>query len=234
MAYHIGVKKYFRPQDNTTQAMLAALPIPTKVISTRITMVADNPRNGIAHKIADIITTEAVTLHWALDQVGIDHLMVLGSIVDNTSSWRYGTTSTGCCRVAFNTMAVSHAATDLRWDQHSKWQQQFGTAPTESEAVIYNMITELTAQHQRRLERVEAQLKQRSYERVNKLTAAAHRRAEQKVKEQMAAKIKIIERFRDTGTPTTSIANVIRDPVYRFTLGIANSQITPENTGTDK
>lgn len=234
MAYHIGVKKYFKPQDNTIAAMLAALPIATKVISTRITMVADNPRNGISHRLADIMTAEAVTLHWALDQVGIDHLMVLGSIVDNTSSWRYGSTSTGCCRVAFNTMAVSHAAVHLRWDQHSKWQKQFGTAPTESEAVIYNMITELNAQHQRRLERVEAQLKARSSKRVAQLTAAARERAEQKVKAQMAAKVKIIERFRDTGTPTTSIASVIKDPVYRFTLGIANSQITPENTGTDK
>lgn len=234
MAYHIGVKEYFRPQDNTIAAMLAALPIPTKVISERITMVADNPRNGIAHKIANIITPEAVTLHWALDQVGIDHLMVLGSIVDNTSSWRYGTTGTGCRRVAFNTLAVSHSATYMNWQNQEKWQKQFGTRPTESEAVIYNMITELTAQHERRLQRIQSKIDSRQRQRVWDLTAAATKRAEQKVKEQMAAKIKIIERFRDTGTTTASIANVIRDPVYRFTLGIANSQITPENTGTDK
>jgi hypothetical protein len=197
-------------------------------------MVADNPRNGLPYKIADIITAEAATLHWALDQVKIDHLMVLGSETESTSSWRYGHKSTGCCRVAYNTLAVSHAAVHMNWQDRSKWQQQFGNEPTESEAVIFNMITELTQQHQRRLARVEERLKQRSYKRITILTAAAQTRAQHKVRQQMAAKIKIIERFRDTGTPAATITSVIKDPVYRFTLGIANSQIAGEKTGTDK
>ena len=234
MAQHIQVKQYFRPADNSIQAMLSALPIPTKIISPRITMVADNPRVGIAHRIANIITPEAATLHWALDQVKIDHLMVLGSEADTTSSWRYGHTSTGCCRVAYNVLAVSHAATHIDYNVGYEWQQRFGKPATESEAVMYNMIKALTQQHQKRLERVEEQLQQRSYKRIAALNDAAHKRAQRKVRQQMAAKIRIIERFRDTGLTAAAITNVIKDPVYRFTLGIANSQIAGENTGTDK
>jgi len=66
------------------------------------------------------------------------------------------------------------------------------------------------------------------------MTQAAHQRAEQKVKAQLAAKLRIIERFRDTGIPAAAINNVIKDPVYRFTVGIANSNLAPEKTGTDK
>ena len=234
MAQHIQVKQYFRPADNSIQAMLSALPIPTKIISPRITMVADNPRVGIAHRIANIITPEAATLHWALDQVKIDHLMVLGSETDTTSSWRYGNTTTGCCRVAYNVLAVSHAATHIHYNVGYEWQQRFGKPATESEAVIYNMITELTAQSERRLKRIQDKIDNRQKQRVWALTAAATKRAQQRVKAQMAAKIRIIERFRDTGTTAAAITNVIKDPVYRFTIGIANSQIAGENTGTDK
>lgn len=234
MAAHIQIPDYFRPQHNTTQAMITALPIQTQVISKRITMVTDNPRNGLPYRIANIITAEAHTLHWALDQLKIDHLMVLGSIVDNTSSWRYGHRSTGCCRVAYNAMAVSEAAAHMNWQQNSKWREQFGTEPTESEAVIFNMITELTAQSERRLKRIQDRLDSRQRQRVYRMTEAATKRAQQRVKAQMAAKIAIIERFKHTGPSKASITAVIKDPVYRFTAGIANSQIAGENTGTDK
>lgn len=234
MAQHIQVKRYFRPQDNSTQAILSALPIPTQIISPRITMVADNPRAGIAHRIANRITPEAATLHWAMDQLKIDHLMVLGSVTDNTSSWRYGYRETGCCRVAYNALAVSHAAVNMSWHHRNGWQAQFGTAPTESETVIHNMITELNSQHQRRLEHIQDRIDRRCQQRVERMTQAAHQRAEQKVKAQLAAKLRIIERFRDTGIPAAAINNVIKDPVYRFTVGIANSNLAPEKTGTDK
>jgi hypothetical protein len=234
MAQHIEVKTYFRPQDNTIQAMLSALPIQTQVISNRITMVADNPRTGIAHRIANIITPEAATLHWAMDQLKIDHLMVLGSRVDNTASWRYGHRSTGCCRVAYNALAVSEAAVHMGWQGQNDWQQRFGQAPSETEAVIYNMITALTQQQEQRLQRIAGRMEQRFDQQVTAITAAARKRAEHKVKAQMAARVAIIERFKHTGPSKDSITAVIKDPVYRFTAGIANSHLAQENTGQDK
>jgi hypothetical protein len=234
MAEHIRVKKYFRPQDNNTQAMLLALPIQTQVISNRITMVADNPRTGIAHRIANIITPEAATLHWAMDQARIDHLMVLGSRVDNTASWRYGHRSTGCCRVAYNAMAVSEAAVHMGWQSDRDWQERFHKPPTESEAVIFNMITELTAAQEQRLQRIAGLMEQRFDRQVTAITATARKRAEHKVKAQMAAKIAIIERFTKIIPSPDSITAVIADPVYRFTAGIANSHLAPDRTGQDK
>lgn len=234
MAQHIYVKSYFKPSENTVQAMLTALPIQTQAISSRITMVADNPRTGLSHRLIRIISPEASTIHWAMDQHKIDHLMLLGSITDNTASWRYGHRDTNCCRVAYNTLAVSEAAVHMCWQYRRQWREKFDAEPTETEAVIFNIIAELNAQHQRRLERVEERLLRRQQQRVQRLTEAAHKRAEQKVRTELAAKAAVIERFKQAGPSQDTITAVIRDPVYRFTVGIANSQMAPEKTGTDK
>ena len=122
----------------------------------------------------------------------------------------------------------------MNWQQENKWREQFGTQPTESEAVLFNMITELTAQSERRLQSIQDKIDSRQRQRVYRLTEAATKRAQHKVKAQMAAKVAIIERFKHTGPSKASITAVIKDPVYRFTAGIANSHLAQKNTGQDK
>lgn len=234
MAGHLHIKQRHRQSDDTIQQMLQALPIPSQVISTRITMVADNPRNGMPQAIAQMLGEQSGSIHWAMDQLKIKHLTVLGANIDNTSSWRYGHTDTGCRRLGYSVLAVSQAARQMCWRHQDRWRQRYGKNSTDSETLLFNVITELMANEVRRAERIQQRLDRQARDRVERLTERAQQRAQQRVRQQQAARLAALERFKAQVPSTDAVLSVIADPVYRFTAGIANSQIAGENTGTDK
>lgn len=234
MAQHRKIPRWHRQRDDTIQQMLQALPIPTAVISTRITMVADNPRTGLPHNIASMLRTEAGAIHWAMDQLNIRHLMILGSDIANTASWRYGYTDTGCRRLGYSVLAVSQAAHHMGWGSRDRWQKHYNRPATEIESLLYNVITELMANHTERAAETQRRLEQQARRRVDRLTQQACQRAREKVRQQQATRLAALERFKKQAPSEDSVNAVIADPVYRFTAGIANSQKQPEKTGTDK
>lgn len=234
MAEHIYIKRWHRQRDDTTQQMLQALPIPTAVISTRITMVADNPRNGLPQNLIELLRAESGPIHWAMDQLKIRHLMILGSNIDQTSSWRYGRTDTGCRRLGYSVLAVSQAAKYLNWTYSDRWSKKYGRGATESEKVLYNVLAELMKDHISRAEAVRERLARQARTRVERLTERAQQRAQQRVRQQQAARLAALERFKQQAPSMDSVDAIVADPVYRFAAGIANSQKQPEKTGTDK